>query len=199
VYLIAAGEDNGLPGFGLEAYLGLYTTTAWRIYDLNQDTAIDVHVIHDTMTWYNAGETLESAVDGLPPAIDAIRSAAYNVGILYGNRISPGWFKTQRYYHTCGGSLMRLAARDAAEDKWQLAAERWKIIAAGDKLRPAAHACFNLALVCEMEDDVITALDWAIKSYTLRQETLTREYIDLLRQRYEDRKKLKKQVPGGSD
>jgi hypothetical protein len=39
-------------------------------------------------------------------------------------------------------------------------------------------------------------VDWALKSYALRQKSLTKEYINLLQKRYEDREKLRKQLPG---
>jgi hypothetical protein len=198
-YMIVVEGEDGLPDFQVEAYLGLYTTAVWRIYDLILDTILDEHVIWDTLTWYNSGENVEMAVEGLPPAIDAVRAAAFNIGTIYGNRISPVWRDTPRYFHTLGGKEMRQAARLAGEGKWKDAGEIWKKIAAGEKRRAAAHACFNMALLFETEDEIIPALDWAVKSYAIRQETLTREYIDLLQQRYDDRNKLKKQIPAFTD
>ena len=53
-----------------------------------------------------------------------------------------------------------------------------------------------MALYYEMEDDIVMALNWAVRSYDLHQHKLTRQYIDLLRRRYSDRRKLKQQLPG---
>jgi hypothetical protein len=195
VYMVFTGEDTEYPIFMMEAYLGLYTTAAWRIYDLTRDTVFDQHLIRDTLTWYHQGETVEEAVYGLPESVDALRSAAFNVGALYGDRISPGWTETQRYYHASGGKEMRQASIHAQKGEWEEAAEIWKKLSNGDRRWVAAHASFNMALVCEINDEIIDALDWAIKSYSIRQEDLTREYIDLLKERYEDRRKLNKQVP----
>jgi hypothetical protein len=198
-YMIVAKDEDGLPAFEVEAYLGLYSSAAWRIYDLILDTVIDFHAIRDTMTWYNDGETFELAVEGLPPAIDAVRAAAFNIGTIYGKRISPVWLETPRYFHALGGKEMKQAAKLAGQGNWQDAAAIWKNIASGEKRRAAAHACFNMALFFETEDEIIPALDWAVKSYAIRQETLTREYIELLKQRYEDWKKLIKQIPAFTD
>ena len=195
VYMVYAGESAELPTFLMEAYLGLYTTAAWRIYDLTRDTVFDEHLVRDTMTWFNDDETVEEAVAGLPESVEALRSAAFRVGVLYGERISPGWTETKRYYHTSVVKVMRKATRLAEKGKWEEAGELWKQEAGLEKKRLAADACFNMALVCEINDEILDALDWAIKSYSIRQEQLTREYIDLLKERYEDRRKLNEQVP----
>jgi hypothetical protein len=197
VYMIAAENSSTYTEFAVQAYLGLYTTSLWRIYDLIRDTIFDEYIIRDTLTWYHAAETVESAVDGLPKAVDALRAAAFNTGTIYGNRISPGWMEVQRYYHSSGGREMRLAANKAARDDWSGAVLIWEKLAYSENLFVASWASFNMALVCEIEDRLIEALDWAIRSYSIKQKPLTREYIDLLRKRYEHEQKLRKQVPAG--
>lgn len=185
--------------FLYEAYLGFYTTTVWRIYDLIRDTIFDEMVINDTVDWYHRAERTEDAVDGLPEAITAIRVAAFNLGETYGQRISPTWQETLRYFYALGGRQMWKAAKLADEDRWEEAAGIWTELASSEKPRTAYRASFNMALVCEMEDQIIPALDWAVKSYSIRQNPLTRQYIQLLKQRYEERKKLRQQVPSGND
>jgi len=46
-----------------------------------------------------------------------------------------------------------------------------------------------------MDDKLSEALNRATKSYTIKQEPLTKEYIDILQLRIGDRKKLKDQLP----
>ena len=92
---------------------------------------------------------------------------------------------------------MRLAAHKAAQDDWSGAAIIWEKHAYSENLFVASWASFNMALVCEIEDRLIEALDWAIRSYSIQQKPLTREYIGLLRKRYEHEKKLRRQVPAG--
>ena len=197
VYMVSILDDYGYPKYAVEAYLGLYTTSLWRIYDLIQDSILDEHLIHDTLEWYHTGDIVDEAVDGLPEAIDAIREAAFHTGTIYGERICPGWMKTQRYYYASGSEEMRRASERVRREDWDGAASIWEKISSGENDSQAAKASFNLALVCEMKDLYIPALDWAIKSYYLRQKELTLEYIRLLRQRYEQQKKLDYQVPSG--
>jgi len=193
-------DDSIRVGYNLdesryEAYLGIFSTTVWRIYDLTRDTVIDEYVLRKTSDWYAYNEDFQASLDGLPLTADGIRAAAFEVGTRYGTRISPGWMEVVRYYHVSGGREMRDAGKMAGEGDWKGAAEIWEKLAYAEDERIAARACFNMALVCETEDLMVPALDWAIKSFSIRQTTLTRDYIDLLKERYEDRKKLQRQLP----
>ncbi len=177
-----------------EAYRGIYTTTLWRIYDLHRDTVFDEYILRDTLTWYKYAESFEAAVGLLPKTGNVIRNAALNIGLLYGKRISPVWLDAPRFYYISGGKEMRTASRKAGNGEWTDAAKIWKKLAYEDDQKTAAKACFNMALVCEMEDLMIPAMDWAVKSYFIRQESLTKEYIDLLKLRYQERGHLEKQL-----
>jgi hypothetical protein len=135
------------------------------------------------------------AIRNLPRAVDALREAAYNIGWRYGKRISPTWIDEPRFYFRSGNKGMRQAGKKAGAGDWNGAAEMWKEIAYLENENAAAKACFNMALVCELEDLLIPALDWAVKSYSIRQKSLTKEYIELLQRRYSDRKRLRSQIP----
>lgn len=180
-----------------EAYMSFYSISAWRFYDLVSDTVLDSHVLREFSEWITEGETMQSALDKLPPAVDAIRETAFNAGMRYGERISPTWKATRRFYYTGGGKEMREAARFVAAGEWKRAAFLWDQLSEDEHEheRTAARASYNLSVHYEMEDDLVMALDWAVKSFSIRQDDLTLEYIDLLRKRYNDRKKLAKQLP----
>ncbi len=169
--------------------------TVWRIYDLTLDTVMDEYMLKDTTEWYVIGDDSYDLVLSLPEFINSLRTAGYNAGLKYGQRISPSWFDVPRYYHTSGGKDMRIARRKAAQSDWKGASDIWKKLAYQENERTAAKASFNMALVCEMEDLLIPALDWAIKSYLIRQDRVTKEYIDLLKNRYEKQKVIKTQLP----
>jgi len=177
------------------AYLGLYTTTVWRIYDMNQGSIIDEFVLRDTVDWFAYDVTVQSSIDHLPQIVDALREAGYSLGLRYGNRISPAWMEVYRFYYSSGGKEMRMASKKAKAGDWQAAADLWKDLEYSENQTVAAKACFNVAVACEMEDQLIPALDWAIKSYAIRQKPLTNDYIQLLKRRFEERKQLQKQVP----
>ena len=149
----------------------------------------------DTTEWYVLGEDPYMMVESLPEFINSLRRASYNAGYKYGQRISPSWFEVPRFYHTSGGKAMREAKKKAATFDWEGASEIWKKLAYQAQKKIAAKACFNMALVCEMEDLLIPALDWAIKAYFIRQDHVTKDYIDLLKVRYLQQRVIKDQLP----
>jgi hypothetical protein len=131
----------------------------------------------------------------LPDFLPALRTASYNAGFKYGQRISPHWLEVPRFYYLSGGKGMRNAGKMAASEDWQGAADIWKKLAYQEDEKTAAKASFNMALVCEMQDLLIPALDWAIKSYFIIQRPVTKEYIDQLRVRYAKQKVVTDQLP----
>ncbi len=169
--------------------------TVWRIYDLYLDSIFDEYMLKDTTDWFVIGYDTYSIMESLPEFINSLRTASYNAGLRYGQRISPSWFEVPRFYHTSGGEAMREAGKKAASRDWKGAAEIWKKLAYQKNEKTAAKACFNMALVCEMEDLFIPALDWAVKSYLIKQNPVTREYIDQLKVRYIKQKVIKTQLP----
>ena len=179
------------------AYRQVITNTVWRIYDLSRDSVFDEYILRDTTDWFEAAVDSYEAIQNLPEFINSLRTASYNTGLKYGQRISPTWFEVPRFYYTSGSSDMREAGKLAASMDWQGAAEIWKKVAYQEKESIAAKACFNMALVCEIEDLLIPALDWAIKSYFIKQDPITKDYIDQLKVRYEKQKILRAQMPAG--
>ncbi len=177
-------------------YSTLVTKAFWRIYDVSNGSVLDEYKHADTSVWryYKTADTADDE-PRLTSLGRAIRTESYNGGIIYGNRISPAWIQVPRYYYRNGGGKMRKAARKAAKNDWDGAAEIWKKLAYQEKQETAAQACFNMALVCEMEDLMVPAMDWANKSMSLQADTLTRDYIKILNKRTEQFDKLEKQVP----
>ena len=175
----------------------MITHTVWRIYDLSIDSIFDEYMLMDTVDWYVFGYDSYSILEKIPEFINSLRNASYNAGLKYGQRISPSWFEVPRFYYISGGEAMREAGKLAATRDWNGAAEIWKKLAYQEDERIAAKACFNMALVCEMEDLLIPSLDWAIKSYFIKQDPVTKEYIDQLKVRYEKQKVIKTQLPAG--
>ncbi len=169
--------------------------TVWRIYDLYLDSIFDEYMLKDTTDWFVIGYDTYSIMESLPEFINSLRTASYSAGLRYGQRISPSWFVVPRFYHISGGEAMREAGKKAASRDWKGAAEIWKKLAYQENEKTAAKACFNMALVCEMEDLFIPALDWAVKSYLIKQNPVTREYIDQLKVRYRKQKVIKIQLP----
>jgi hypothetical protein len=188
---ISMGREN----LDLVANRRVISHTVWRIYDLTRDTLFDEFMQEDTSDWYITGDNAMMLMHSLPDFLPALRTASYNAGFIYGQRISPYWLEVPRFYYLTGGEGMRKAGRLAAAEDWDEAAEIWKTLAYQDNENTAAKACLNMALVCELEDMLIPALDWAIKSYFIKQRPVTKAYIDQLKVRHARQSTVRAQLP----
>lgn len=177
------------------AFRQMITHMVWRIYDLSRNSVFDEYMQKDTTDWYMLENDTYLAMESLPEFITSLRTASYKAGLKYGERISPTWFEVPRFYYKSGGKEMKKAGKMAASLEWKGAADIWKKLAYQEDPRTAAKASFNMALVCEIEDLLIPALDWAIKSYFIKQDRVTKEYIDQLKVRYMKQKEVKNQLP----
>lgn len=179
-----------------EGYWRIYLTGLWRIYGTHSDTIYDEFVLQDTIDWVFGMSSLKLTkmqavgIEGMH-----IKGAARSLGYKYGQRISPAWTETSRYFYLSGGRGMRKASRLALRNEWLKAAEIWRKMSSHKDSTLAARACFNMALACETQDMLVPALDWVTKSYVFEQAPLTSEYITLLQTRTIDMKKLKLQIP----
>jgi hypothetical protein len=177
------------------AFRQVASRTVWRVYDLKLDSVLDEFIMRDTVDWISFGQTKDHALANLPEFVSALRIAGYNAGHRYSQRISPAWYAVPRFYHTAGGKAMKKAAQKAAAQDWIGASDIWENLAYQENSKAAARACFNMALVYEMEDLFIPALDWAVKSYLIKQDPVTMEYIELLKDRYDKQEVIESQLP----
>ena len=194
-YKVYGNREFAYTDVDITAILEISSETYWRIYDMVLDTILDEHILKDTIIWQEYGVTPEIAYNKLPLVTDALREAGHHSGYAYGTRISPKWVDEYRYYYIGTGKEMREAAVLASTKGLSWASGIWRRLAYGENKRLAAKASFNMALVCEMEDLIDPALEWAAKSYMIKSHSFTHEYIRLLEKRKAEQERLSIQLP----
>ncbi|MBP6978801.1 MAG: DUF6340 family protein [Bacteroidales bacterium] len=128
----------------------------------------------------------------------AVLDACYVSGQEYAFRITPLWQTTGRKYYTWPGDVSKQAKEFVSQEDWLSAARIWKSATSDSKRSISAMACFNMALACEIEDNLEMSLYWAKRSDTLQPYRIaTQDYIQLLDQRIKDRAKLDLQMEAG--
>ena len=78
-----------------------------------------------------------------------------------------------------------MASRKAQTGNWQQAGEIWQEAVKTSKRKFAGRACYNLALVSEVNGDLDQAMQWAQKSYEDYNNKYALYYMRIL----EDRKR----------
>jgi Family of unknown function (DUF6340) len=172
----------------------------WRLYDPKTKIIADEFTTNDYLNRTAHGDTERSALANLPSQINMTREVARVGGISYGMRIAPVYVDLSRsYYGKVKGAYkvqMEQAARHAKANDWEKAAGIWKNVCEGAKNDPktAGRAAFNMAVASEMRGNLDLALEWAGKAWTQFGNKQARTYIETLKMRQNDVRKVEYQL-----
>ncbi len=176
------------------AFYRLVNVSLWRVYLPSEKVITDEYISRDTLYWEGFGTTPRRALDDIPYTSDAVQISCYEAGNKYGLRIAPIWNKTGRTYYVSGNKNFRKAYKHVKNDEWMKAADLWKNHLNSNK-SIAYKAAYNLALVAEVNDKLELAKEWAEKSYEIKKDPKTKEYIKKLDKRIEKKEILINQLP----
>jgi len=196
-------DKNGKP-YTEVRYNALQRTSVrmgWRLYDPKTRTIIDEFVTDDYLERSASGRSERDAVSSLPAQVSVTRDVAYNVGLEYGARIAPTYVQVHRqYYGKAKGykDQMSQAVRYARNHSWDRAAAIWKDIEArgGENRKARGRAAFNMAVAAEKSGNLEVALEWANKAWNEYGNKKARNYIETIKQRQNDARKVEYQMPG---
>jgi len=174
----------------------------WRTYDPSRKVIFDEYVTDDYLERTGSGTTERRALDNLPSQVSVTRDVAFNVGIEYGARIAPLYVNINRaYYAKAKGykTLMKQAARHFESRNMEQATNMWKRVMAqaGTKNKKAAgRAAYNMAVASEVNGNLDIALEWAQRAWTEYGNKKARDYVNVIKQRQNDVRKVASQMPG---
>jgi len=171
----------------------------WRFYDPTAKIIFDEVVTDDFLKNEASGSNERSAVSSLPSQVSVTRKVAFIVGREYGMRIAPVYIQVNRqYYGKAKGfsTQMEQAKRFAQSGNWDRAAEIWKKVEAiaRDNPKAAGRAAYNMAVVAEVKGNLDLALEWAEKSWNQYGNKKARSYIETIRRRQDDARKVEYQM-----
>ncbi|MBU6340777.1 MAG: hypothetical protein KGS48_04725 [Bacteroidetes bacterium] len=174
-------------------------TMGWRLYDPKSRIILDEYTTNDYLERNASGDTERNALGNLPAPVSVTRTVAYNGGSHYGMRIAPVYVReTRAYYPKAKGqkNQMKEAARLASAEKWESAAAIWKKIVDNPTNTPktAGRAAYNMAVAAEVKGELDVALEWAEEAYTHFGNKKARGYIQTLKQRQNDERKVEGQM-----
>jgi hypothetical protein len=173
----------------------------WRLYDPKTKIILDEYVTDDYLERRGTGATDRIALNNLPSQVDVTRDVAYNVGIEYGARIAPIYVNISRAYYTKAKGFktqMKQAGRYLESRDLEKATYHWKkiIASAGENRKAAGRAAYNMAVASEINGNLDLALEWAQKAWTDYGNKKARDYINVIKARKNDARKVDAQMPG---
>jgi len=165
----------------------------FRVYDPATLKIVSSDFLRDTLVWDDADATTRDLFSRFTPVKQALTEAGIAIALKYSNKISIQWREERRKYFTKGSSEFKQAGQIANNGDWKTAIALWKDITekSGSK-SVKSKAQLNIAVGYEMLGDVNEAVNWAVKSYETMYRQVTYDYLQILKKRVSELKKLNK-------
>ena len=167
----------------------------WRLYDPKNRTIMDQFGVDERKGWSGEGSTESDALNDLPGKRFTVNQTSHAAGHKYGRRIAPSWVFLERSYYKKHKKEadMKQAFQLAKIDKWKEAAEIWnRLYNSGDQ-KLKRKTAFNMALACEVEGQLNTAVEWASQAYQDGNKK-GRSYAAALKQRIREHQEVQRQM-----
>jgi hypothetical protein len=168
--------------------------TGWRIYDPSTRTILDEYILGSNILLEGSGVNPVVAASGLIGRKEAIKDAGNKAGASYASRILPYWIRVAREYFVRGNDNFQTAQRKAQSGNWDGAAAIWKSETTSNNATLAGRACYNMAIIFEINGDLDGAIQWAQKSYEDYRIKLALQYLKTLQYRKTQEDLLKNQA-----
>ena len=184
---------GSVPVIGLEVTMETFIKTGWRIYAPSGSGVIDEFSFVESLVYKSKGSNPVAAVEALTGRIDAIKEVSRNAGNRYAARILPYRLRVTRDYFVKGTNNFEIAKRKARTGKWDEAGQLWEKETGNPDIKIAGRACYNMAIINEINGDLESAIVWAQKAYEDYNTKQALDYIRILENRKSKNELLKLQ------
>ncbi len=186
------GIKVAVPGHKLR--LDTQIKNGWRIYDLNQADIMDQFILQDQVVSVGSGINPVEAYRAIAGRKEAVLENSMRMGSNYAYRIQPYQRRVSRQYFVRGTDKFKIAMRRAQAGQWNDAALLWEEETLHNDSKIAGRACYNMAIINEINGNLDQAIDWASRSYTDYENRLALNYLSVLRNRKRQQQVLEHQL-----
>lgn len=172
-----------VPAVEQEANMQTMVKTGWRIYDPSARVMLDEFAIAREIGYTGRGINPVAAAGALIGRKEAVKEVGNRAGEAYATRILPYWIRVSRDYYIRGNSTFKIATRKARTGNWSQAGELWHQETNNSKRKVAGRACYNMAIISEIDGNLDQAIEWAQKAYENYNNRLALRYVQVLRDR----------------
>ncbi len=189
-------EGNALAGGGFRVTAVAVINYGIRLYDPATQKILDEYQVAHRINFDATGSTTQDAFNHLLNKMEAINQTSYAAGRIYGERISPSYYRVTRYFYDKPrrDHNLRAGVRKSEVADWNGAIDSWTK-ALDSKRRVARRAAFNIAVGYEVLGDLEKAKEWAANSYTEYGEKRGNDYFNELVYRIREEAEINRQVP----
>lgn len=175
----------------------LFTTikNGWRVYNPNQKIVLDEIVENHQVVSHGEGINPMKAVEAIIGRKEAVIQTSTNLGSAYASDLRPLRRRVTREYFVRGGTdNFKIAQRRAQTGDWDGAADLWEREVQNPDMKIAGRACYNMAIINEINGDLNKAMEWASRSYADYDISNALRYVNILKHRMSEQRLLDKQL-----
>jgi hypothetical protein len=178
---------GNVPGIEHQANMETIVKTGWRIYDPRGRVVLDEYSFGKSLFYSAKGINPVAAAGGLINRKEAVKETGNQSGHIYAQRLIPYWIRVYRDYYVRGSESFAVGKRMARTGNWTGAEEAWKKETNSASRKIAGRACYNMAIISEINGDIEGAISWAQKAYESYNNRLALTYVNILKnRRYRD-------------
>ena len=166
-----------------QATINTLIKIGFRVYDNTTKQILDEIIVNQTSTSSGRGISPTKAIEALKGRKEAVLQISTLLGQDYALRTRPYSIRVARDYYVKGTDNFEIGKRRAQTGNWNGAAELWEKELNNPKLKIAGRACYNMAIINEINGDLEQALKWASKAYTDYNDKIALRYVNILKQR----------------
>jgi hypothetical protein len=185
---------TSLPAIAHSVNMTTFVKAGWRIYDPSTRTILDEFIIGRDVSFSGSAINPAVAASSLIGRKEAVTDVGIKAGEAYAARILPYWIRVSRDYFVSGNENFKTAKRKAQSGNWDGAAAIWLQETKNTDGNLAGRACYNMAIISEINGDLDGAIQWAQKSYEDYRIRLALNYLNILKYRQNQNELLKNQT-----
>ena len=184
---------GNVPAIEHKADMQTMVKTGWRIYDPIGKNILDEYPIARYLTFSGKGINPMLAAAAIIDRKEAVKETGNKTGHDYAFRIMPYWIRVSRDYYVKGTDNFTIARRKAQTGNWNQAGELWQKETLNADGKIAGRACYNMAIISEINGDLDKAIQWAQKAYENYNNRIALNYVRILQNRKTNNEVLKTQ------
>jgi tetratricopeptide (TPR) repeat protein len=174
---------GNVPGIEHQANMLTVVKTGWRIYDPSGKNILDEYAMSRQLSFSGKGINPVAAASAVMNRNEAVKEVANQAGQAYAMRIIPFWIRVNRDYYVRGTDNFVIAKRKAQTGNWDEAGKLWEKETSSSDRKVAGRACYNMAIINEINGNLDAAIKWAQRSYENYNNKLALHYVNILKNR----------------
>lgn len=166
-----------------QATVTTFVKNGWRIYDVKNKNIIDETGTNNVVTSIGRGFNTVTPKKAIMGQKKRVVEASNRFGADYALKILPHKARVSRDYYTKGTTNFEIAKRMVQTGNWDGAAKIWAKELNNSEPKIVGRACYNMAIINEINGNLDLAVDWASKSYSDYGDTMALRYLNALKKR----------------